>query len=50
MALAESSSLGKTYFVHDQKLLIWTFTRTGCLLVVGFPLVVLMATVLLYYQ
>jgi hypothetical protein len=46
MALAESSSLGKTYFLFMIKsFLIWTFTLGVCLLVVGFPLVVLMATV-----
>lgn len=46
MALAQSSSLGKTYFLFVLKsFLIWTFTLAVCLLVVGFPLVVLMATV-----
>lgn len=45
MALAQSSSLGKTYFLFLLKsFLIWTFTLAVCLLVVGFPLVVLMAT------
>lgn len=46
MALAQSSSLGKTYLMSMIKsFLIWTFTLAVCLLVVGFPLVVLMATV-----
>ncbi len=46
MALAQSSSLGKTYSLLMLKsFLIWTFTLAVCLLVVGFPLVVLMATV-----
>lgn len=45
MALAQSSSLGNTYFLFLLKsFLIWTFTLAVCLLVVGFPLVVLMAT------
>jgi len=45
MALAQSSSLRKTYFLFTAKsFLIWTFTLAVCLLVVGFPLVVLMAT------
>ncbi len=46
MALAQSSSLGKKYSLFMIKsFLIWTFTLAVCLLVVGFPLVVLMATV-----
>ena len=46
MALAQSSGLGKVYSLFMLKsFLIWTFTLTVCLLVVGFPLVVLMATV-----
>jgi hypothetical protein len=46
MALTQSSSLGKTYSLFMVKsFLIWTFTLAVCLLVVGFPLVVLMATV-----
>lgn len=46
MALAQSSSLGKTYsLVMIKSFLIWTFTLAVCLLVVGFPLVVLMAAV-----
>ena len=46
MALAQSSSLGKmhSWFVI-KSFLIWTFTLAVCLLVVGFPLIVLMATV-----
>lgn len=46
MALARSSSLGKSFYLFTIKnFLIWTFTLAVCLLVVGFPLVVLMATV-----
>ena len=46
MALAQSSSPEKNYFFFKIKsFLIWTFTLAVCLLVVGFPLVVLMATV-----
>lgn len=46
MALTQSSSLSKTYSLSMIKsFLIWTFTLTVCLLVVGFPLVVLMAAV-----
>jgi hypothetical protein len=46
MTLAQSSSLGKNYSLFLFKsFLIWTFTLAVCLLVVGFPLVVLMATV-----
>ncbi|MEH1832744.1 MAG: hypothetical protein V7L29_11840 [Nostoc sp.] len=46
MVSAQSSNQGKTYSVLMIKsFLIWTFTLAVCLLVVGFPLVVLMATV-----
>jgi hypothetical protein len=46
MALAESRSLKSAYSLLTIKsFLIWTFTLTVCLLVIGFPLVVLMATV-----
>ncbi len=46
MALAPSSSFGKSASLFMLKsFLIWTFTLAVCLLVVGFPLVVLMATV-----
>lgn len=46
MALAQSSNWGKTYSLLTIKsFLIWAFTLAVCLLVVGFPLVVLMATV-----
>lgn len=46
MALTQSSSFGKTYSLSILKsFLIWTFTLAVCLLVVGFPLVVLMAAV-----
>ncbi|BAY27315.1 hypothetical protein NIES2100_71380 [Calothrix sp. NIES-2100] len=46
MVAADSSNLGKTYsLLMIKSFLIWTFTLAVCLLVVGFPLVVLMATV-----
>lgn len=46
MTLAPSSSFGNRFSLFIVKsFLIWTFTLTVCLLVVGFPLVVLMATV-----
>jgi hypothetical protein len=46
MALAQASELGKTdSLMMAKSFLIWTFTLAVCLLVVGFPLVVLMATV-----
>ena len=46
MALAQSSSPENNYFLFKIKsFLIWTFTLAVCLLVVGYPLVVLMATV-----
>lgn len=44
MALAESQTLGKAYVWYALKgFSLWTFTLTVCLLVVGFPIVVLMA-------
>jgi hypothetical protein len=46
MALAQSSRLGSANsFFMVKSFLIWTFTLAVCLLVVGFPLIVLMATV-----
>jgi hypothetical protein len=46
MALSQTSNLGKTYsLLAIKSFLIWTFTLAVCLLVVGFPLIVLMATV-----
>ncbi|NMF62335.1 hypothetical protein [Brasilonema octagenarum] len=46
MALSQTSNLSKTHSLLMMKsFLIWTFTLAVCLLVVGFPLVVLMATV-----
>ncbi len=46
MVSAQGSNLGKTYsLLMIKSFLIWTFTLAVCLLVVGFPLVVLMATV-----
>ena len=46
MALSQTTDMGKTYsLLMIKSFLIWTFTLAVCLLVVGFPLVVLMATV-----
>jgi hypothetical protein len=46
MTLAQASDLRQTDSLQMIKsFLIWTFTLSVCLLVVGFPLVVLMATV-----
>ncbi|MDZ8260377.1 hypothetical protein [Nostoc sp. ChiQUE01b] len=46
MVSAQSSNQGKTYsLLMIKSFLIWTFTLAVCLLVVGFPLVVFMATV-----
>ena len=46
MQLAQSQGLGKSYSLAFVKsFLIWSFTLTVCLLVVGFPVVVLMVTV-----
>lgn len=46
MVAVQSSNLSKTQSLFMIKsFLIWSFTLAVCLLVVGFPLVVLMATV-----
>ncbi|CEJ44655.1 hypothetical protein [Umezakia ovalisporum] len=46
MVSAQTSNVGKTYsLMMIKSFLIWTFTLAVCLLVVGFPLVFLMATV-----
>ena len=46
MSLAQSSSFGKNRSLFIIKsFLIWTFTLAVCLLVVGFPIIALMATV-----
>ncbi|MBE9251087.1 hypothetical protein IQ226_18520 [Dolichospermum sp. LEGE 00240] len=46
MVSAQSSNLVRTHsLLMMRSFLIWTFTLAVCLLVVGFPLVVLMATV-----
>lgn len=46
MNVTTSESLTKTYsLVMIKSFLIWAFTLAVCLLVVGFPLVVLMVTV-----
>lgn len=45
MQLTYSNSFGKTYSLAMMRsFLIWTFTLAVCLLVVGFPLIVLMVT------
>jgi hypothetical protein len=46
MALAQSPRLGNVYgLLMIKSFLIWTFTLAVCLLVVGFPVVILMVTV-----
>lgn len=53
MALSRSSSLrsiygwliAKTFLIWAKSFLVWIFTLAVCLLVVGFPLVILMVTV-----
>lgn len=46
MALAKSQSLVATYsFSTIKSFLIWTFTLSVCLLVVGFPLVAIMVAI-----
>jgi hypothetical protein len=46
MVSAQSSNQVKTYsMLMIKSFLIWTFTLAVCLLVVGFPVVVVMATV-----
>lgn len=43
MALSHSPSLGNFYaFLMIKSFLIWTFTLSICLLIAGFPLVILM--------
>jgi len=46
MALSQSQSFRKVYYLLMlRSFLIWAFTLTVCLLIVGFPLVILMVTV-----
>ncbi len=46
MELTQRSTIGKFYsLTFVRSFLLWTFTLAVCLLVVGFPLIVLMATV-----
>ncbi|MEM9540578.1 MAG: hypothetical protein AAGA60_13885 [Cyanobacteria bacterium P01_E01_bin.42] len=45
MVLARSQSLEKTYWAIAKSFLTWMFALTVCLLVVGFPLMILMATI-----
>lgn len=44
MVLARRQSWDKTYWAIAKSFLTWSFTLIVCLLVVGFPLVVLMTT------
>lgn len=46
MELAQRSDFGKFYSLTMVKsFLLWSFTLTVCLLVIGFPIIVVMATV-----
>jgi hypothetical protein len=46
MALARSQSLGNFYFLFALKsFLIWTFTLTVCMIVLGFPVLVLVVSI-----
>lgn len=46
MMISQKQSFIQTYaFAWIKSFLIWSFTLTVCLLVVGFPVVVLMATI-----
>jgi hypothetical protein len=46
MALSHSQSLSKYYYlVMLKSFLIWAFTLTVCLLIIGFPLIILMVTI-----
>ncbi|WP_204102653.1 MULTISPECIES: hypothetical protein [Spirulina sp. CCY15215] len=45
MVLAQGRSWEKTYWAIAKSFLTWSFTLLVCLLVVGFPLVVLMTTI-----
>ena len=46
MALSQSPSFKSFYYILMMKsFLIWTFTLAVCLLIIGFPLVILMVTI-----
>jgi len=46
MALSQSQSFRKVYYLLMIKsFLIWAFTLTVCLLIIGFPAVILMVTI-----
>lgn len=46
MALSQSQSFRRFYYLLMLKsFLIWAFTLTVCLLIIGFPLVILMVTI-----
>ena len=46
MALSQSQSFKSLYYILVLKsFLIWTFTLAVCLLIIGFPLIILMVTI-----
>ncbi|HEY9655930.1 MAG TPA: hypothetical protein V6C50_10600 [Crinalium sp.] len=46
MTLSQSQSFRNTYYILAIKsFLIWTFALTVCLLIIGFPLIILMVTI-----
>lgn len=46
MTLSQSQSFKSIYYILAMKsFLIWTFALTVCLLIIGFPLIILMVTV-----
>ncbi|XHX79640.1 MAG: hypothetical protein RBJ76_06895 [Stenomitos frigidus ULC029] len=46
MTLSQSHSFRNTYYILAIKsFLIWTFALTVCLLIIGFPLIILMVTI-----
>lgn len=46
MALSQSQSFKSVYYILMlRSFLIWTFTLAVCLLIIGFPLVILMVTI-----
>jgi hypothetical protein len=46
MTLSQSQSFRNTYYIVALKsFLIWTFALTVCLLIIGFPLIIMMVTI-----
>lgn len=46
MTLSQSQSFKNIYYILAMKsFLIWTFALTVCLLIIGFPLIILMVTI-----